>query len=94
MQSSLWCYNTSTQSRVDVGVVVYNEQGGCSLCSIMHNTIHYRLGSSTFLRGSYRKGIILRVTTLMNYLADDGSAELMHLLDDAFAYAVTRWAII
>ena len=57
--------------------------------------IHCSLGSSTFLGINYCKGILLRVITLTHCFAVDVStAVLMHLLDDAIAYVVTRRAII
>lgn len=53
--------------------------------------IDCRLGSSVFLR---RYGTLLRVITLTHSFVDDVSSVRVHLLDDAFAYTVTRRSTI
>ena len=97
VEFSLWCHQASillyvsclqghARSRGDFDMVVNNERGGGTFVVFDNATdmIHCRLGSSTLTpqEKSLCKGIILRAILLT------------HLLDDSFAYDVTRLLIV
>ena len=77
--SSCYVVPCHARGRGDIGVVVVNEKGGCLLCWV--NTtymIHWGIGSSTFMRRKYCKGVRLR------------GIILTFVLHDHFAYELTR----